>query len=91
MILVQRVATTVPAGEAAADDPPAISLLEEVPALENQLLAVVAGADEAAKLKQIDWEDVCAQVSGARGWAGRNTGRFGCFVASSTTLTPGLC
>ena len=62
--LKERVAAVaaLPAGEVAADDPPAISLLEEVPALENQLLAAIAGAEQAGKLKPIAWDDVCAKV-----------------------------
>lgn len=62
--LKERIAAVagLPAGEVAAEDPPATSLLAEVPALENELLAVMAGAEQAGKLKQIAWDDVCAQV-----------------------------
>jgi heat shock protein HtpX len=43
-------------------DPPALSLLENVDVLEDQLLRAVFDAREVAKLKPIRWEDVGTQV-----------------------------
>jgi Zn-dependent protease with chaperone function len=43
-------------------DPPALSLLENVDAMEDQLLRAVFDAREVAKLKPIRWEDVGTQV-----------------------------
>jgi len=40
----------------------AVSLLENVPALEKELLVQLAGADNAARLKPIVWDEVGAQV-----------------------------
>ena len=52
----------LPAGDSVSDDPPATTLLADVPALENQLLATIVHPDAAGKLKPIDWGEVCAQV-----------------------------
>ncbi len=63
--LNERIAAvaSLPAGQnTPADEEPAISLLDNLPALENQLLATMAGAEAADKLKPIDWTQVCAQV-----------------------------
>jgi hypothetical protein len=62
--LKERIAAVanIPAGDVAGDDPLALSLLENLPALENELLAVLAGAEKAAALKSIHWNEVCTQV-----------------------------
>ena len=52
----------LPAGEIPANDPPAISLLENIPALESELLATIAGPEAAQKLKPVLWKDVGTQV-----------------------------
>jgi heat shock protein HtpX len=52
----------LPQGPAQGHELPAVSLLENVPALERELLAQLAGADDAAKLKQIVWDEVGARV-----------------------------
>ncbi len=52
----------LPAGELADGDTPATSLLDNIPALEAQLLSGIAGAQEAEKLKPIGWDDVCARI-----------------------------
>jgi heat shock protein HtpX len=54
--------SSLPAGEVAGDDPPALSLLEDVPALENEILAAVGGAEKTATLKPIRWDEVCSRV-----------------------------
>ena len=51
-----------PAGEIPASDPPALCLLEDVPALESELLITIAGPETAQKLKPVLWCDVGAQV-----------------------------
>ncbi len=51
-----------PAGATQPDDPMALSLLEDVPDLETQLLAVLAGAETVAKLETLEWDDVGAKV-----------------------------
>ena len=62
--LRERIAAVekLPPGDFGSDDPPATTLLADVPALENQLLATMVKPDAAGKLKPIDWNDVCAQV-----------------------------
>jgi hypothetical protein len=62
--LKERIAAVsdLPAGEVSDNDPPAISLLAEVPELEHQLLVALASAEAAGKLKPIGWSDVCARV-----------------------------
>ena len=62
--LKERIAAVaaLPAGEVPADDAPAITLLDDVPALEQQLLQALAGADKAGKLQPIDWAEVCGRV-----------------------------
>jgi hypothetical protein len=62
--LKERIAAVrhLPPGGATADDPPAITLLDHIPALEQELISSLAGPDAAGKLKPIDWPDVCAQV-----------------------------
>ena len=52
----------LPAGDIPANDPPAISLLENIPALESELLKTIAGPEAAQKLKPVLWKDVGAQV-----------------------------
>jgi Zn-dependent protease with chaperone function len=53
---------SLPAGPDLAEDLPAVSLLEAVPVLERALMVQVAGAEQAAKLKAIDWGEVGPQV-----------------------------
>jgi len=62
--LKERIAAVqnLPPGEFGHDDPPATTLLADVPALENQLLAALVNPDSAGKLKPIDWEKVGEQV-----------------------------
>lgn len=62
--LKERIAAVahLPEGENPADDPSALSLLEDIPTLESQLLATMAGPVEAAKLKRIGWSEVGSQV-----------------------------
>jgi Zn-dependent protease with chaperone function len=61
--LRERIAAVehLPAGPVELDDPPAVSLLADVPALEQQLLSAMVPA-EAAKLKPVAWQDVCSHV-----------------------------
>jgi heat shock protein HtpX len=51
----------LPQGSEPGEDPPAASLLNDVPALERELMAQMAGA-EGASLTQISWEDTGARV-----------------------------
>jgi len=62
--LKERIAAVqaLPPGEVDGEDPPAITLLENVPALEQELIQDLAGPDAAGKLKPINWPDVCRQV-----------------------------
>ena len=62
--LKERIAavTALPAGEILSDDAPAITLLDNIPALEQQLLHTMAGAAEAGKLQPINWAEVCDRV-----------------------------
>ena len=62
--LKERIAAvaSLPAGPELSEDPPAVSLLEDVPALERALMAQIAGTEKAAKLKPIGWEEVGSQV-----------------------------
>ena len=52
----------LPHGPTQEQELPAASLLENVPALEKELLSRLAGADKAAGLKQIVWDEVGACV-----------------------------
>ena len=52
----------LPSGPALEEDPTAASLLDDVPALERELILQLAGADQAARLKPIVWDEVGAQV-----------------------------
>lgn len=52
----------LPAGPALSEDLPAVSLLEDIPGLERELMIHVAGAEKAAKLKPIVWGAVGSQV-----------------------------
>jgi hypothetical protein len=52
----------LPHGPTQEQESPAASLLENVSALEKELLAELAGADNAAGLKQIVWDEVGACV-----------------------------
>jgi heat shock protein HtpX len=49
-------------GEVFTEDPPAITLLGDVAALEHELLVELAGPENAAKLKTISWDKVCEEV-----------------------------
>lgn len=62
--LRERIAAVepLPAGTAEGADAPALSLLEDVPALEQLLFVTLAGPEAAGKLKPIDWPEVCRQV-----------------------------
>jgi Zn-dependent protease with chaperone function len=62
--LRERIAAVehLPPGDFGSDDPPAITLLSDVPALESQLLATLVKPEALGKLKPIDWGEVCAQV-----------------------------
>jgi hypothetical protein len=52
----------LPLGAAVLNDPAAISLLEDVPALEAQLLSTMFGPEPVGKLKPVNWEEVGKQV-----------------------------
>jgi Zn-dependent protease with chaperone function len=52
----------LPEGPAQSQELPAVSLLEDVSALERELLAQLAGADKAAQLEPIVWGEVGARV-----------------------------
>lgn len=62
--LKERIAAVehLPAGDANGTEPAAITLLEEVTAVETQLLATMAGDEAAGKLTPIAWGEVCAKV-----------------------------
>jgi len=62
--LKDRVAAVahLPAGPELTEDLPALSLLADVPALERELIALLAGAQKAATLKPIGWSEVALQV-----------------------------
>lgn len=62
--LKDRVAAVahLPAGPELAEDLPAVSLLEDVPGLERELVTQLAGPETAAKLKGIGWSEVVPQV-----------------------------
>jgi hypothetical protein len=48
----------LPAGKPLVDDPPAISLLQNVPELEKQLLAAVTGKTGNCELPAVEWDDI---------------------------------
>ena len=52
----------LPAGAPLAEDLPAVCLLQDVSALERQLMAQVAGADKVATLRPIPWDEVGSRV-----------------------------
>jgi Zn-dependent protease with chaperone function len=62
--LPERIAALekLPPGQGVEPDPPAVSLLDDVPALEQALLTVLGGAEKADALKRLDWEEVGASV-----------------------------
>jgi Zn-dependent protease with chaperone function len=62
--LKERIAAvaSLPAGPDLGEDLPAVSLLEDVPALERALISQMAGTEKAAKLKPIHWQEVGAEV-----------------------------
>ncbi|MBO0764163.1 MAG: M48 family metallopeptidase [Hyphomicrobiaceae bacterium] len=62
--LRERIAAVerLPQGSDLPEDPPAVSLLQDVPTLERQLMAQLAGPDEAAKLTPIVWGEVGSRV-----------------------------
>jgi heat shock protein HtpX len=51
-----------PAGVEIADEPPAISLLENVPQLELELMAPIAQSIDIPKLTRVNWDEVLARV-----------------------------
>lgn len=62
--LKERIAAVehLPAGDPGPEDPPATTLLTDMAALEEQLLASLVSPDEAGKLKPIGWGEVSSQV-----------------------------
>lgn len=44
------------------DDRPAISLLDDIPKLETQMLGVIIGEEESRRLRKIEWKEVGSQV-----------------------------
>lgn len=52
----------LPDGASPAEDPPALSLIENIPALESELLVTIAGAQAAQKLKPLQWSEVGSRV-----------------------------
>lgn len=52
----------LPAGPDLPHDPPAISLLADVPGLEAQLLAAMFGQDPVGKLRPVTWEEIGTTV-----------------------------
>ncbi len=52
----------LPPGDTPANEPSALSLLEDVPGLERELLAALGGSETAAKLQPIAWRDVGSRV-----------------------------
>jgi Zn-dependent protease with chaperone function len=52
----------LPQGSDLPEDLPALSLLEDVPTLERELMAQVAGADKVASLTSIAWSEVGSRV-----------------------------
>jgi hypothetical protein len=62
--LKERIAAVegITGGETFVEDPPAITLLEDVTSLELELVVTLAGPDQAAKLKSISWDNVRDEV-----------------------------
>ena len=62
--LKERIAAVehLPVGESGPNDPPATTLLNGVPELEQELMKSVAGPELADKLKPIDWSEAGVQV-----------------------------
>lgn len=62
--LKERIAAleSLPMGDLPANDPLALTLLNDLAILENELLVCLAGAENAAKLKSISWTEVGTQV-----------------------------
>lgn len=52
----------LPPGDHLPHDPPSISLLDDVPGLEAQLLTSMFGHEPVVKLRPVDWEEVGNQV-----------------------------
>jgi heat shock protein HtpX len=52
----------LPPGDAAGGEPSALTLLDDVPALERRLLATMAGDDAVAKLQPVGWEEAGERV-----------------------------
>ncbi len=57
-----EVVAPLPAGDVPADEPSALSLVDDVPELEARMLARLGGSENTDKLKPVRWEDVGAQV-----------------------------
>lgn len=62
--LKERIAAVarLPAGDVPEGEPAALSLLEDVPALEKRMLAAMAGEEKAGTLQAVTWTDVCERV-----------------------------
>jgi Zn-dependent protease with chaperone function len=62
--LRERVAAleSLPPGDPPGAEPLALTLLDDVPALERRLLATVAGGDAVAKLQPVGWEEAGERV-----------------------------
>ncbi len=52
----------LPARENPPHDPPALSLLKDVPSLEKELFKVLLGAERAQEFQEISWEDILTRV-----------------------------
>ena len=62
--LRERIAAlrNLPPGDAPGEEPSALALLDDVPALERRLLATMAGDDAVAKLQPVGWEEAGGRV-----------------------------
>ncbi len=62
--LNERIAAVeqLPRGDCASDDPPATTLLKDLPAVEKQLVDTLVKPEFAEKLKPIDWDNVSSHV-----------------------------
>ncbi len=88
---------SLPPGKSQADEPLAIMLLENIPAVERQMLGAVAGEDAAAKLRSTDWDQLGKAVylphwsakaqEQAKGLAGVTPAALGTGAKSMTDLT----
>jgi Zn-dependent protease with chaperone function len=53
---------SLPQGEVPAEDPPAMSLLNDVTELESAILTVMAGPEKVRAMRPVEWESVGAQA-----------------------------